>query len=63
MLLKLSANIDATDNAEKNPIHVAAEYGEVGCVKLLGEYAPGSINYSSETGKSPLHFAAMNGHK
>lgn len=63
MLLNLNADIDVVDNAEKNAIHVAAECGKVECVKLLGQIAPGSVNYSSETGKSPLHFAAMNGQK
>lgn len=63
MLLEKNADIEGTDNEERTPIHVAAEHGMTKCVMLLGEHTPGSVNYSEETGKSPLHLAAIKGFK
>lgn len=63
MLLEKNADVDIADNEERTPIHMAAENGQTQCVKLLGEHTPGCVNYAEETGKSPLHLAAIKGHK
>ena len=63
MLLEKNADVDLTDNYERTPIHEAAEHGMTKCVTLLGEHTPASVNYSEETGKSPLHLAAIKGFK
>ncbi|XP_065649514.1 transient receptor potential cation channel subfamily A member 1-like isoform X1 [Hydra vulgaris] len=61
MLIHESADIMATDNEEKTPLHTAAEYGHFKCLVTLVQNSSGNINGTDEKGRSPLHLAAYKG--
>lgn len=46
-----------------NGLHDAAEQGNLGAVKKALSQDPGLINVRNEGGRTPLHLAAVNGHK
>ncbi|XP_065677448.1 uncharacterized protein LOC101237623 isoform X1 [Hydra vulgaris] len=61
ILIQESADTEVTDNEEKTPLHIAAEYGKVDCLLKLVKNSTRNINCTDEKGQSPLHLAAKNG--
>ncbi|XP_065650594.1 uncharacterized protein LOC101237623 isoform X2 [Hydra vulgaris] len=61
ILIQESADTEVTDNEEKTPLHIAAEYGKVDCLLILVKNSTRNINCTDEKGQSPLHLAAKNG--
>ncbi|XP_012565640.2 transient receptor potential cation channel subfamily A member 1 isoform X1 [Hydra vulgaris] len=61
ILIKESADTEVTDNEEKTPLHIAAEYGNCICLVMLIKNSTRNINCTDEKGQSPLHLAAKNG--
>ncbi|KAK3742095.1 hypothetical protein QZH41_017551, partial [Actinostola sp. cb2023] len=51
------------DIFEKTPLHMAAENGDIDCVKALAEANPLNISDTDDTNTTPLHEAAKKGHR
>src|SRR5262245_30184821 len=61
-LLDNGANVELTDSSNVTPLHVAALYGQVDCVRcLIGEFGA-SLEKRTIHNAVPLHNAAIGGH-
>lgn len=52
--------LEARNRVGETPIHQAAKYGEIDCLRLLVERG-GDVNAADDEGATPLHFAAAFG--
>ena len=62
ILLINSGEAHYGNHEDKTPLHIAADMGHKRCVVILGEESPRSVNSTDKHGRSPLHYAAKNGH-
>ena len=60
-LLRHKANIEATNNKGRTPLHEAAHRGEVYAIQILFK-AQANINAADNKGNTPLHIAAKKCH-
>lgn len=60
---QLGADVNATDNNEWTPLHLAAQNGHVEAVYFLGEELGADVNAKDRNERTPLHLAAKYGHR
>lgn len=63
LFLDKNCKVDATDVSGKTPLHLAASYGHVACVEMLGKASPIHVNDQDERGLTALHIAAKMGNR
>ncbi|KAF3074188.1 Ankyrin-3 [Trichoderma lentiforme] len=59
-LLKKGADIEALSREDQTPLHVAAAYGNAGCIEIFLDWGA-DREAIDENGDTPLHLAAYNG--
>jgi ankyrin repeat protein len=61
-LISCKADVNALDTNDSSPLHYAAQYGHLSCLKLLLEQPETKPNLRNRIGYTPLHLAVQNGH-
>lgn len=56
------ASASITDNQDRTPMHLAAEYGHAHIIELLADKFKASIFERTKDGSTLLHIASLNGH-
>ncbi|OJJ94689.1 hypothetical protein ASPACDRAFT_48596 [Aspergillus aculeatus ATCC 16872] len=63
LLLQRGANVDMQNSRGQTPLHLAAQRGHLGIVRLLlMAPQPVDVNARDRFGSTPLHLASENGH-
>jgi ankyrin repeat protein len=60
LLLELGADVNARENDQSSPLHVAARHGRVEVVRVLLEHGA-NLGAENDDGKTALHVASENG--
>ena len=61
ILLEKKANCLLEDRAGITPLHTAAEFGKDRHVEALAKTSLACVDQRDSYGRTPLHFAALNG--
>ncbi|KAJ8026830.1 Transient receptor potential cation channel subfamily A member 1-like [Holothuria leucospilota] len=62
LLLDRGADVDAKNEDEMTPLHLAAQNGHVQCILEFVKRDENSVNDEDENSNTPLHLAALEGH-
>ena len=62
-LLERQARFTFHDEMQQTPLHLAAQYGMFAHVEALARRVASGLNERDDKGRTPLHNAAINGHR
>ncbi|XP_071818880.1 transient receptor potential cation channel subfamily A member 1 homolog isoform X3 [Apostichopus japonicus] len=62
LLLESGADVDAKNEDELTPLHMAAQNGHVNCILEFVKRDESTVNDEDEFSNTPLHLAALEGH-
>jgi hypothetical protein len=62
LLLERGADVDALDDAQSTPLHVASEYGSAKATRLLLEHGA-NVHLQNNEGHAPSQVASAKGHE
>lgn len=62
LLLSNGANVNVQNANGQTPLHIAAQHGHIGIVRLLLASKFIDVNIQDHRGATPLHLASENGH-
>lgn len=62
-LLERQGRFTFHDEMQQTPLHLAAQYGMFAHVEALARRVASGLNERDDKGRTPLHNAAINGHR
>lgn len=62
-LLERQARFTFHDEMQQTPLHLAAQHGMFAHVEALARRVASGLNERDDKGRTPLHNAAINGHR
>ncbi|KAE8392553.1 ankyrin repeat-containing domain protein [Aspergillus alliaceus] len=62
LLLQRGVNVNVQDSRGHTPLHIAAQHGHLGVVRLLLATEQIDVNARDHNGSTPLHMASEKGH-